>query len=89
VTSDGPIRAKRIAPAAYQALREALSVIFWYKRPFEGYLRTALRGNPEILAHLNFRDVKRAVVDEVIDWLAQDEDGFKKPPWISWQISLP
>jgi len=34
---------KRISPNAYQALREALPVVFHYKRPYESFLRSALR----------------------------------------------
>jgi hypothetical protein len=41
---------KRIAPGAYQALRDALAVVFWRKRPFENFLRAALRDDPELLA---------------------------------------
>lgn len=50
---------KRIHPGAYQALREALSVVFWYKRNFKNYLHMALRDHPELLAGLNFDDYKR------------------------------
>lgn len=57
---------KRISPGAYQALREALPVVFFYKRPFESYLRMALRDHPELLVGLNFRDLKRYVADELV-----------------------
>ena len=33
---------EKIAPGAYSALSEALAVIYWNKRPFESFLRTAL-----------------------------------------------
>ena len=64
---------KRISTDAYQALREALSVIFWNKRPFESYLRTALRENPELLARLPFQEPKRAVADMLVDRLLTAE----------------
>jgi hypothetical protein len=74
-----PVRGtiKRIAPGAYQALREALPVVFFYKRPYENYLRLALRDHPELLAGLNFRDLKRHVADELVDRLAQREHRYQ------------
>ena len=33
---------QRISAEAYQALRDAIAVIFWSKRRFETYIRTAL-----------------------------------------------
>ena len=68
---------KRIATAAYQALRDALAVIFWNKRPFESYLRTALRDHPELLVGLPFSDLKRVVADDVVDRLAADEPKYQ------------
>ncbi|SRR6266536_527653 len=69
---------RRISAGAYQALREALPVVFWYKRPFESYLRMALRDHPELLAGLNFRDAKRLVADELVDRLARGEDPYQQ-----------
>jgi hypothetical protein len=51
--------------------------VFWYKRPFESYLRMALRDHPRLLVGLNFRDVKRYVADELVDRLAQGEDRYQ------------
>lgn len=64
---------KRISTEAYQALREALAVITWNKRPFETLLRTALRDHPELLAGLNFGEPKRVVADELVDRLVSKE----------------
>ncbi len=69
---------KRISTEAYQALRNAIPVTTWYKRPFETLLRTALRANPELLAGLNFSDTKRAVADELVDRLIQREDKYQE-----------
>jgi hypothetical protein len=60
---------KRIAPAAYDALAEALAVIHWNKQPFERYLRNALRDHPEILARLDLSQTKRLVAGSVVDLL--------------------
>jgi len=77
VTESSKTKVQRIAPGAYQALREALPVVFWYKKPFESYLRMALRDNPELLVGLNFRDTKRLVADELVDRMAQREDRYQ------------
>lgn len=42
---------KKISPSAYQALRDAIPAIIWNKRPFETFLRTALREHGELLAY--------------------------------------
>jgi hypothetical protein len=78
MTAPGKSTSKRISPGAYQALREALPVVFFYKRPFESYLRMALRDHPELLVGLNFRDVKRYVADELVDRLAQRERRYQQ-----------
>jgi Restriction endonuclease len=69
---------KRIHPGAYQALREALSVVFWYKRNFKNYLHMALRDHPELLAGLNFDDYKRWVADALVDRLSERESRYQQ-----------
>ncbi|MGH3718719.1 MAG: hypothetical protein ACRDRI_07735 [Pseudonocardiaceae bacterium] len=69
---------KRISTEAYQALRDALPVITWNKRPFETFIRTSLRDNPELLSNLNFADTKRAVADDLIDRLVNYEDKYQE-----------
>lgn len=68
---------KRISAEAYQALREALAVIVWNKRPFETYLKTALRDRPELLAGLPFGEPKRVVADLLVDRLMANEPRFQ------------
>lgn len=68
---------KRISTEAYQALRNAIPVITWNKRPFETLLRTALRDHPELLTPLNFADTKRAVADDLVDALIRHEDRYQ------------
>lgn len=63
----------RIAAGAYQALRDALPQVAWYKRNFERFLRTALRDHPELLDGLDFTATKRAVADSIVDRLLADE----------------
>lgn len=76
---------KRISTEAHQALREALAVLTWNKRPFETLLRTALRDHPELLAGLNFTEPKRMVADALVDRLAQYEDKYQD---VSVQLML-
>jgi hypothetical protein len=68
---------KKISAAAYQALRDAVPVITWNKRPFETFLKTALRDHPELLAGLNFAELKRAVADVLVDRLVADESRYR------------
>jgi hypothetical protein len=72
------VPSRRVAPGAYQALREALPVIFWYKRPFRTFLHSALREQPELLAGINFDDIKRNVADTLVDRLMQREDRYQE-----------
>lgn len=67
---------KKISPSAYQALRDAIPAIVWNKRPFETFLRTALRDHAELLAGLNFGDTKRAVADALVDRLIANENKY-------------
>lgn len=68
---------KKISASAYQALRDAIPVITWNKRPFETFLRTALRDHGELLIGLNFADAKRVVADELVDRLIADESRYR------------
>ncbi|HEV8681490.1 MAG TPA: hypothetical protein VGS09_01765 [Actinomycetota bacterium] len=69
---------KKISANAYQALREALPVVFHYKRPFETFLRSALRDHPDLLAGVNFGDLKPYVADEVVQRLARGEARYQQ-----------
>lgn len=65
---------KKISTEAYQALREALAVVTWYKRSFRALLGTALRDHPELLAALDFEgQTKREVADVLVDLLVERE----------------
>jgi hypothetical protein len=71
-------RPKRIAPGAYNALTDALAVVFWNLRPFEQYLRVALRDRPELLAGLTFVGLKRQVASDLVNRLAENEDRYQE-----------
>jgi len=68
---------KRISTGAYQALREALAVVTWYKRPFQTLITTSLRDNPGLVAGLNFSDTKRNVADELVRRLVVHESDYQ------------
>jgi hypothetical protein len=68
---------KRIAPGAYDALVEALAVVFWNKPPFERFLRLALRDHPELLSGLTFGSPKRQVASDLVMHLGTNEDKYQ------------
>lgn len=67
---------KRIAPAAIQALKEALTLIYWYKGDLRSFLSQCL-STPELLARLNWQDFKRNIVGTLVDHLTQNEDTYQ------------
>lgn len=69
--------AQRIAPGAYDALAEALAVVFWNKPPFERFLRVALRDHPELLSGLTFTGLKRQVASDLVMRLASKETQYQ------------
>ncbi len=68
---------KKLAPGAYSALSEALAVIYWYKRPFESFLRAALREHPTLVTQLNFAETKREIASRLVDLLSEDERQYQ------------
>ncbi len=69
---------KRLSTEAYQALRDALAVMTWFKRPFQSFLRTAFRDHAELLAGLDFHGrTKREVADDLVSRLIADEVRFQ------------
>lgn len=57
---------KRLSPAAIQALKEALSTIYWYKRDLQGFLQNSI-GDRRLVSSLNWNTYKREVVSDLID----------------------
>ena len=68
---------KRIAAGAYEALIEALAVIFWNKDPQERFIKLELREHPELLAKLPFGALKREVAADLVADLAEHEDRYQ------------
>ena len=59
---------KIIAPAAINALIEALANIYWYKKELRIFLTHTI-SNSSILAKLNWQDYKRNIISTLLRWL--------------------
>ena len=69
---------KRISTQAYQALRDALPVITWYKQDFQSLLYDALREQPTLLTGLDFDGpTKREIADALVNRLAAEESSHQ------------
>jgi hypothetical protein len=59
-------------------LADALTAVFWNKRPFERYLRGMLENHSELLARLNFStDTKRETSGHLVDLLRANEPRYR------------
>ena len=67
----------RISAEAYQALREVLATVTWYKRDLKSLMRALVRDEPQLLASLNFDDTKRVVADQFIEELMAKEARYQ------------
>jgi hypothetical protein len=67
---------KTIAPAAINALREALTCVYWYKSDLRSFLQNTI-SDPAILARVNWDDYKRNIVATVVDYLARDQTKYQ------------
>ncbi len=68
---------KKIAPAALQCLKDALTNVYWYKSELRSFLSHAL-SDPAVLARLNWQDYKRNIVATLVDHLARNEDVYQR-----------
>jgi hypothetical protein len=68
---------KRISVAAIQALKEALSLVYWYKSELRSFLSQSL-SDPAVLSRLNWDDYKRNIVATLVDHLAMNEDVYQR-----------
>ena len=65
---------KRLSPAAIQALKEALSSIFWYKSDLRSFLQSSI-GNRRLVSSLDWNGYKRQIVSDLIDDLCANQDS--------------
>lgn len=68
--------AKKIAPAAIVALKDALTNLYWYKGDLRSFLTSAL-SNPVLLGGLNWNDYKRNIVAELVSYLEQRQEEYQ------------
>jgi hypothetical protein len=68
--------AKKIAPAAIVALKEALTNLYWYKGDLRSFLTSTLT-NPVLLSRLDWGDYKRNIVGQLVDYLEQRQDEYQ------------
>ena len=67
---------KRINPAIFQPLKEALALAFWYKKDLRAFLSTAL---PDfgLISQLDWTDYKRNIVHHLVDTMAASQDKYR------------
>jgi len=68
---------KKIAPAAIQVLKEALTHIYWYKSELRSFLSHTL-SDSTILSQLNWEDYKRNIIATLVDHLARNEEVYQR-----------
>lgn len=68
---------RRLSEPAWDALFEALAVVYWRKRDLENFLRGHLRDFPELLAPLGFDGYKRSVAADLVGLLRRNEDRYQ------------
>ncbi len=68
---------KSISVPAIQSLKEALTLIYWYKNELRSFL-TQILSKPNLLSRLNWQDYKRNIVGTLIDFLAKNENLYRK-----------
>jgi len=67
---------KNIAPAAINALKEALTNIYWYRKELRSFIANTI-SDPSILSRINWDDLKRNIVTLLVDYLAHHQDIYQ------------
>lgn len=62
-------------PAAINALKEALTHIYWYKRDLRSFLINTITQH-KILSRLNWESYKRHTVDQLVSYLVRNQDKY-------------
>lgn len=68
---------KKIAPAAIQSLKEALTHVYWFKSELRSFLSHSL-SDSSVLSRLNWDDYKRNIVATLVDHLTKNEDVYQR-----------
>lgn len=67
------VTAKSIAPAAINALKEALTNIYWFKSDLRSFIMNTI-SDTNLLAKLDWNDYKRNIVTLLVNYLARNQD---------------
>lgn len=67
---------KKIAPAALNALKEALTHIYWYKADLRSFVGNCL-DDTSVLSGLNWEGYKREIAASLVSHLARDEATYQ------------
>ncbi len=67
------MRKKAISSAAINALKNALTSIYWYKAELRSFIMHTI-SDPSILSKLNWNEYKRNIVSALIDFLARHQE---------------
>jgi hypothetical protein len=67
---------KTIAPAAINALIEALTNIYWYKSELRSFIANTV-SDFSLLTKLNWEDYKRNIISTLINFLVEDQDHYQ------------
>ena len=67
---------KVIAPAAINALKEALTNVYWYKAELRSFIIHTI-SDTNILSRLDWSDYKRNIVTRLIDFFAKDQATYQ------------
>lgn len=68
---------RTIAPAAIQALKEALTLVYWYKGELRSFLTQCL-SDSAVLSRLNWEEYKRNIVATLVDHLVMNEEVYQR-----------
>jgi hypothetical protein len=67
---------KVIAPVAINALKEALTSIYWYKSDLRSFIMNTI-SDSSLLARINWEDYKRNIVTNIIDFLSNHQETYQ------------
>lgn len=65
-----------MAPAAINALKEALTNIYWYKSDLRSFIMNTI-SDTNLLAKLDWNDYKRNIVTLLVNYLARNQDLYQ------------
>jgi hypothetical protein len=70
------MKSQHIAPAAINALKEALTAVYWYKNDLRTFLLHTI-DDPNLLARLNWTEYKRNIVYTLVEYLARNQNAHR------------